>query len=54
MKLSFDYEEFMDQGQQLSAELDLMLESHPDDEELKETQEFLADRHATLCLLLDA
>ncbi len=49
-----EYERMLDAGQQLSAELDERIEENPDDEELKETQEFLADRHWSLLFLLDA
>ena len=51
--MKIDYEDLMDQGQQLSAEIDLLLKSRPRDKDLKTTQEFLADRQVTLLFLLD-
>ena len=46
-----DYERMMDEGAQLSAELDAHLEESPDNEALRATQEFLADRYASLLFL---
>ena len=52
--MELDYNSLMDDSQQISAYLDELLEESPKDEDLKETQEFLADRYKTLLFLCNA
>ena len=48
-----DYEKLMDDAQQVSAMIDRSLRERPDEEELKELQEFLADRYKAILFLRD-
>ena len=49
--MELDYEELKYGSELLSAALDILLEETPDDQELKELQEFLADRYRALLFL---
>ena len=51
--MELDYEKLMDDSQQISAYLDALIEEDTEDEALRETQEFLADRYKTLIFLWD-
>ncbi len=49
--MEIDYEELLDIGQQLMAELAVRLEESPNDEESKEMRGFLIQRHDWLRFL---
>ena len=49
--MDLDYAKLLDEAQQLYAELDAQLEENADDEDLIETQKFLADRQKSLLFL---
>ncbi len=49
--MKLEYNKLWDAGNKLMAEIDLHLEDHPEDEDLKEIKEFLAKRQAALIFL---